>query len=307
MLSRSLVLKVASWSLVEHIVRKTFLFRSLVKRFIAGETLDQVLPVCEELAARGFFTTLDLLGENVKSVSAAVAAKNAYIEMLRRIDQSPCRDRTNISIKLTQCGLDQGDDLTEAHYREVLAFAREMDDCFVRVDMEASAYTERTLRLVEKVWPEYKNTGTVLQSALYRTPQDAQTLIDLGIRVRLVKGAYLEPERIAYQDKAKVDEAFVEISQKLMLEGNYPAIATHDEAIIGQLLAFAKEKKIDPKSFEFQMLCGIRRDLQDKLRDEGYNVRVYVPFGESWYPYFTRRLAERPANMFFILKSLFKG
>ncbi|MCO5297642.1 MAG: proline dehydrogenase family protein [Fimbriimonadaceae bacterium] len=307
MLSRTLVLKVASWSLVEHIVRKTFLFRSLVKRFVAGDTLDEVIPVCEDLVARGFFTTLDLLGENVKSVEAAVAAKNAYIEMLRRIGQSPCRPRTNISIKLTQCGFDQGDELTEAHYREVLDFAQAMDECFVRVDMESSAYTERTLRLVEKVWSDYKNTGTVLQSALYRTPQDAQQLIDLGIRVRLVKGAYLEPERVAYQDKSKVDEAFVDVAKKLMLEGNYPAIATHDEAIIDQLLAFAKERKIESERFEFQMLLGIRRDLQEKLREAGYHVRIYVPFGESWYPYFSRRLAERPANMFFILKSLLKG
>lgn len=307
MLSRTLVLKVASWSLVEYIVRRTFLFRGLVRRFIAGETLDDVLPVCEELVERGFSTSLDLLGENVKTIEAAAAAKDAYIEMLRRIGQSSCRPKTNISIKLTQCGFDQGDELTEAHYREVLAAAREMDDCFVRVDMESSAYTDRTLKLVLKVWPEFKNTGTVLQSALYRTPQDAQLLIDSGIRVRLVKGAYLEPERVAYQDKEKVDEAFVDVAKKLLLEGNYPAIATHDEAIVDTLLAFAKENGIDPSRFEFQMLNGIRRDLQERLRADGYNVRVYVPFGESWYPYFSRRLAERPANMLFILKSLFKG
>ncbi len=307
MLFRTLILKISGWSLTERVVRRSRLFRRLVSRFIAGDTLDEAIAACEDLVQRGFHATLDLLGENVRTVDEAAAAKDTYIAMLRRLQTSPCRLKTNISIKLTQCGFDQSDDLVEKHLFELLEVAKGLDECFVCVDMEASPYTERTLRLVEKACPTYKNLGTVLQSALYRTPQDAQLLIDLGVRVRIVKGAYLEPENVAHQAKAKVDEAYVEVAKRLLLAGNFPSIATHDEAIVEQLLAFIAEKGIAKERFEFQMLFGIRRDLQDRLREQGYNVSIYVPFGESWYPYFTRRLAERPANVLFIVKSLFKG
>lgn len=306
MLARTLILKTSALPPVEKLVRKSFLFRGVVKRFIAGDTLEEALKVCEELAAKGFLLSLDYLGENTKTESEAIAAKNTYVDMLEKIAASPCAAATNISIKLTQCGLDQGDEFAEKNYRAVLESAETLGN-FVRVDMEGSEYTDRTIRMIEKVWPDHKNTGTVLQSYLYRTPDDVELMIRLNARTRLVKGAYLEPESVAYQDKKKVDEAYVQCAKRLLDEGRYPALATHDERIINELLAYIAENNIDKDRFEFQMLYGIRRDLQEQLHTAGYNVRVYVPFGESWYPYFTRRLAERPANVAFILKSLTRG
>lgn len=306
MLGRTLILKVSSWPVTEWFVRRTFVFKGLVRRFIAGDTLEEALKVAEDLTARGLNVTLDLLGESVASREEALKAKTAYIDMLRAIAASPCRSRTNISIKLTQCGLDIEESFAEEQYREVLAVAQELD-LFVRVDMEASDYTQRTIDIVTRCFKDFPVTGTVLQTYLYRTPADVDLMIEQKMRTRLVKGAYLEPESVAYPDKSKVDEAYVDLGKRLIEFGNYPALATHDEAIIGALKAFAAEKGISSDRFEWQMLFGIRRDLQDSLAAEGYPVRVYVPFGDSWYPYFSRRLAERPANMFFILRSLFKG
>lgn len=307
MLSRSLILKTSALPPVERMVRKSFLFRGLVKRFIAGDTLEEALDACDALMARGFLCTLDLLGENVKSMDLAVASKDAYLRMLDAVAARPNVERNNLSIKLTQCGFDQGDEIAEKHYREVLTRANQLGGIFIRVDMEGSPYTERTIRLIEKIWADFKNTGTVLQSYLYRTPADVEFMIERGIRTRLVKGAYLEPSDIAHPAKSKVDEAYVEQAKALLLRGNYPALATHDAAIIETLKAFIKENNIPKERYEFQMIYGVRRDLQDQLIKEGYNVRIYVPFGDSWYPYFTRRLAERPANVWFIFKSLFKG
>jgi len=291
---------------VERLVRKSFLFRPLVTRFIAGDTLDQALPIAEDLVSKGFHTTLDYLGENTHTEAEAMAAKSTYIDMLHRIAGSSCAPKTNISIKLTQCGLDMGDDFAEKNLREVLTEADKVGN-FVRVDMEGSDYTERTVQIMARVWEDHKNTGTVLQTYLYRTPDDVELLIKLGMRCRLVKGAYLEPATVAHPEKAKVDEAYVTLGKRMLEAANYPAFATHDEQIISALTVHAQEKNIDPSKFEFQMLYGIRRDLQDRLKDQGYNVRVYIPFGDMWYPYFTRRLAERPANALFIAKSLFKG
>lgn len=304
-LARTLILKTAALRPVERLVRRSFLFRPLVRRFIAGDTLEEAMPKAEALAERGLFSSLDYLGENTTTLDEAIAAKNIYIDMLARIAESGHRDDINISIKLTQCGLDLGEDVCERHFREVLEVAKERN-VFVRVDMESSEYTERTIAMIERVFPEFPNTGTVLQTYLFRTPADARRMIELGARVRLVKGAYLEPETIAYAAKARVDEAYVEIGKLLLQEGNYPALATQDSKIIQTLKAFAAEQGIAKERFEFQMLYGIRRDLQESLRAEGYNVRVYIPFGDRWYPYFTRRLAERPANAFFILRSLFR-
>ena len=304
-LGRSLILKTAAWKPVERLVRRSFLFRPLVRRFIAGDTLDQAMIQAEALAAKGLFSSLDYLGENTLSEAEAEAAKRAYIDMLDRIAASPHRDAINISIKLTQCGLDLGEEYSERQYREVLAAAAR-HDLFVRVDMESSEYTEKTLAMIERVFPDYPNTGTVLQSYLYRTKEDAERMIRLGARVRLVKGAYLEPETVAFSSKSEVDKAFVEIGETLLRRGNYPALATHDSKIIAHFEGFAEREGIGKERFEFQMLYGIRRDLQEGLRAKGYNVRVYIPFGDSWYPYFTRRLAERPANAFFILRTLFR-
>ena len=297
------------------------MFRPLVSRFIAGDTLEESLDACQSVLSRNIKVTLDYLGENTKSEAEALEAKATYMAMLERIAVVPefkmfreqvssdprlPRDPLNISIKLTQCGLDQSETFAEKSFREVLSVAARQGN-FVRVDMEASEYTERTIKMIEKVWPEFKNTGTVLQSYLYRTDEDVERMIELGARVRIVKGAYLEPASVAFPEKAKVDEAYVRQAKRLLSEGFYPAIATQDEQIIRELLAFVKLNNIAPGSFEFQMLYGIRRDLQEELVRGGFNVRVYVPFGDAWYPYFTRRLAERPANVLFIAKSLFKG
>jgi proline dehydrogenase len=325
MLARSFILKTSALRPVESMVRRSFLFKPLVKRFIAGDTLEEALAASEELVAKGFFVSLDYLGENTKSEAEALEAKATYTRMLEQIAASKCSvppkavplrsadgttsstlEATNISIKLTQCGLDQGDAFAEQNYREVLAVAQRLGT-FVRVDMESSVYTERTIAIIERALPDFPNTGTVLQSYLYRTPEDVELMIRLRARVRLVKGAYLEPPTVAHKEKEKVDQAYVEQAKRLLSAGRYPAIATHDERIVDQLNAFVAEQKIPKETFEYQMLFGIRRDLQDRLLKEGYNVRVYVPFGDAWYPYFTRRLAERPANTLFIVKSLFKG
>lgn len=301
-LTRAIILKTAALGPVERLVRRSFLFRPVVKRFIAGDTLEEALSQTEGLCERGFLASLDNLGENTTDEAAARAASEGYCRMLDRISGSEHRPAINISIKLTQCGLDLGDDFAEKQLREVLTFAAQREN-FVRVDMEASAYTERTIAMMERVFPDHSNTGTVLQSYLHRTTDDCHRLIRLGCRVRLVKGAYLEPASIAFQSKAKVDEMYFDQSKVLIQEGNYPAIATHDEKIIRAVCAWANGERIPKERYEFQMLYGIRRDLQDELREAGYNVRVYVPFGDSWYPYFTRRLAERPANVGFIVKA----
>jgi proline dehydrogenase len=318
MLARTLILKTSALTPVERLVRKSFLFRPMVQRFIAGESLPEAMAASEALLKEGFTVSLDYLGENTSSQEEALEAKATYVRMLDEIrscldefDRAgslPDRDHEplNISIKLTQCGLDLGDDFAERTYREVLEVARQHGN-FVRVDMESSAYTERTVQMIRRVFADFRNTGTVLQSYLHRTDDDVDLMIDLGARVRLVKGAYLEPETVAYQAKSKVDEQFVKQGKRLLEAASYPAIATHDQAAIEEFNRFVAERGIDKSRFEYQMLFGIRRDLQESLLKEGFNVRVYVPFGDSWYPYFTRRLAERPANTLFILKALFKG
>lgn len=313
MLARSLIIKTSSLPAVERMVRQSKMFRPLVSRFIAGDTLEEALLACQELVRKGLFVTLDVLGENTSSNDEAQAAKATYIRMLERISDIPESARQegkaeplNISIKLTQCGLDLGDDYAEKTLREVLDAAKARGN-FVRVDMEGSEYTERTVAIMERVLKDYDNTGTVLQSYLRRTPADLESMLALKSRVRLVKGAYLEPATVAYPEKAKVDEAYISLAKRMLDAGHYPAIGTHDERIIRILNSYTAEKGIDPKTFEYQMLYGIRRDLQETLVAQGYNVRVYVPYGDRWYPYFSRRLAERPANAAFIMKSLFRG
>ncbi len=318
MLTRVLILKGSSLTPVQRMVRHSRLFKPLVQRFIAGETLDEAMAVSAQLMERGFKVTLDYLGENAQTEAESLQAKSSYVQMLDRISAQKLPPATpdgyangdvedlNISIKLTQCGLDQGDDFAERNYRDVVHRAAD-SGTFVRVDMEGSPYTERTVQIVGRVHEDLKNTGTVVQSYLHRTPADIEWAVQNGIRLRLVKGAYLEGAEVAYQDKDKVDRAFVESAERLLDAGLYPAFATHDERIVNKINAMVVAKGIDRRKFEFQMLYGIRRDLQESLLKEGFRVRVYVPFGESWYPYFTRRLAERPANTIFLLKSLFKG
>jgi proline dehydrogenase len=304
MVFRTLILKSAGLPGVERFVRSSRLFRPMVGRFIAGEGLAESISTAVGLAREGFFVSLDLLGENVATLEEAEAGTQAYLNLLDGIAKSEFKDAINISIKLTALGLDQDLDLAEANYRRLLEKAVGAET-FVRADMEGSPYTQMTIDLVRKVRMEFVNTGTVLQSYLYRTDGDLETLIGDSCRLRIVKGAYLESEKIAFPAKADVDRKYLEQAKKLLVRGRYPAIASHDAAIIDELKRFVVSRGIDKKSFEWQMLHGIRRDLQRQLLDEGYNVRVYLPFGEAWYPYFTRRLAERPANVLFIMKSLF--
>ena len=302
---RAIILKTAALGPVEKLVRRSFLFRSLVRRFIAGDSLEEAMAIAEGLAARGLNVSLDYLGESTTKRSEAEQACQMYKAIVTAISKSPHREKINISIKLTQCGLDIDPEWAEDNYRQLLWQAAE-SNIFVRVDMEASEYTERTVTLIEKIFPDFQNTGTVLQSYLKRSLDDTRRMIALGARVRVVKGAYLEPEAVIVKSKAETDQQYIGMSKLLMREGNYPAIATHDEKIINELKAFASIEGIGKEKFEWQMLYGIRRDLQDGLHAEGYNVRVYVPYGDRWYPYFTRRLAERPANMWFILKAMFR-
>lgn len=278
--------------------------RRVARRFVAGEVLDEAMDVARALNREHISVSLDHLGENVSDAAEASAATRDYITILERIGGEGAE--ANISVKLTALGLDIGAELCRENLALVLARARDLG-IFVRVDMEGSAYTQRTLDLVLDLHREYENVGTVLQSMLYRTPDDAEALIASGVRVRLVKGAYLEPPSLAFAKKADVDQQYVEVMRALLERGAYPAIATHDEEILAEAKRYAEVHGIKRARFEFQMLYGIRRDLQEKLAREGYNVRVYVPYGTQWYPYLTRRMAERPANLVFVMSNALRG
>jgi len=286
-------------------VRKNGLARKLASRFVAGETLDTAAQAVKDLNAAGISASLDLLGESVTNEAEARSATDTAIQILERIAAD--RLDANISMKLTQLGLDLGTATCAGNARRVLERARALD-IFVRIDMEASAYTQRTLDLVEKeLFPGFpKHVGVVVQSYLYRSAEDVRRLADLGIRVRLCKGAYKEPPAVAFPAKADVDKAYGELMETLLLKGTYPAIATHDEALIERTRRVASSHGISNDRFEFQMLYGVRRDLQLRLVRAGHRMRVYVPFGTQWYPYLMRRLAERPANIAFILGNVVK-
>jgi proline dehydrogenase len=286
-------------------VRSNPLAKRFASRFVAGETLDTAVQAVRELNARKITASLDLLGESVNSTAEAQQAADTAISMLERIARDGLD--ANISVKLTQFGLDLDPAFCITNTTRILERAAALG-IFVRIDMESSAYTQRTLDLVEQsLFPKFSKTvGVVVQSYLYRTAADVDRLIGLGMRVRLCKGAYKEPPAVAFPDKADVDRNYVELMQKLLERGNYPGIATHDEAIIGKARSFVAEKGIAADRYEFQMLYGVRRDLQDQLVAAGYRMRVYVPFGTQWYPYLMRRLAERPANIAFILGNVIR-
>ena len=286
-------------------VRNNGLAKKFAGRFVAGETLDTAIAAVRELNARKITASLDLLGESVTNEPEAHAAKNEYLEMLDRIAKEKLN--ANVSVKLTQMGLDISESLCVQIMREILARAKQYDT-FVRLDMEGSDYTERTLAMFEhKLYPGFeKHVGIVLQSYLFRTEKDVARAIALGARVRICKGAYKEPPTVAVPAKADVDANYVKSMRRLMSEGIYPGLATHDPAIIAEAKRWASEQGIAPSRFEFQMLYGIRRDMQEQIVREGYNMRVYVPFGTQWYPYLMRRLAERPANVAFITGSVMR-
>ena len=279
------------------------LARPFSARFIAGSTLDQALPVCQELHAEHITVTLDVLGESISSMEEAAGARDAYLKTLAAMHEK--RVEGNVSLKLTQFGLDLSATGCRENVAQLVERAAAIEG-FVRIDMESHEYTDRTLELVYDLHAKYRAVGTVIQAYLYRSKKDIEMLNSRGIRVRLCKGAYLEPASVAFPQKAQVDANYIELMQLLLDKGTYPAIATHDENMIAATKAHAESRKISRDAFEFQMLYGIRRDLQRQLAKEGYRVRVYVPFGSAWYPYYMRRLAERPANVLFILRNMWK-
>jgi proline dehydrogenase len=297
------ILAVADFGPVEQFTRSNALFRGLVDRFVAGESLEEALPRVEQIAATGITATLDELGENVSSESEAKAAVETFCRSLRTLAERSLEP--NISIKLTMLGLDLGEDLARDNVIEILKAAHEVGG-FVRIDMEGSSYVETTMNLFESVHELFPaEVGIVIQSYLYRARADLERAIDRNARVRLVKGAYAEPATIAFPSAVDRDDNYLRLMYLLLEHGNYPAIATHDTALIEAAKAFARDHQIGPERFEFQMLYGVRRDLQAQLAADGYRVRVYVPFGTEWYPYFTRRIAERPANATFVIRQFF--
>jgi len=302
---RSALLYLSNQPRIFKFVRNNRIAKSFANRFVAGETLATALAAVARLNGRGITASLDLLGESVHNETEARAAGDAYVAMLDRIKERKLN--ANVSVKLTAMGLDISEELCIATMHRILQRARDYGT-FVRIDMESSEYTQRTLDLFEqRLYPAYRdNVGIVVQSYLYRTFADVERAILLKARVRLCKGAYKEPETVAYPAKKDVDSNYVRSMHELMLKGNYPGLATHDETIIRQAKRFAKEKNIPADRYEFQMLYGVRRDLQDRLVREGYRMRVYVPFGTQWYPYLMRRLAERPANVAFITGNVVK-
>ncbi len=277
--------------------------RPLVRRFVAGETLNDAMDAVRRLNDAGLTASLDYLGESVNRAEDAGAAALQYITILHAIERQGAR--ANASLKLTQMGLDVDRALCVRNIERIIAQAAQFGN-FIRVDMEGSDYTQVTLDIFKELFAKHKNVGVVIQSYLYRSEADVRELNALGARVRLCKGAYSEPESVAFPRKADTDENYIKLMRLLLSEGVYPGIATHDERMIDATREFAAREDIPPDRFEFQMLYGVRRDLQAQLLRDGYRMRVYVPYGGEWYPYLVRRLAERPANILFILRGILR-
>ena len=275
---------------------------SFARRFIAGESIDEAVEVSRGVQSQGLHLTLDYLGESVRTVEEADAATREYVRLLEVILASGIE--RNISLKLTQLGAGIDRATCVDNLRRILDPAGR-HGFFVRIDMENSPWTQMTLDVFETLWQqEYRNIGIALQAALYRTEQDVRRMNELGARVRLVKGAYKEPESVAHQKKSDVDQSFVRLMRVLLSSGAYPAIATHDPVMIAATRNYATEQRLANDRFEFQMLYGIRRDLQTSLVADGYRMRLYIPFGREWFPYFMRRLGERPANVGFVMRGI---
>lgn len=303
---RSLLLILSHRRFLGRLATRLPFTRPMVARFVAGESLDAALPAIRRLHDVGFRSTVDILGESVMSEEAARAAASAYVDALRLLADNGID--LNVSLKLSQMGLGLGASVARQNVGRVLAAAADLG-AFVRIDMEDHTTTDATLDLWRSLRPMMAgqgDVGLVLQSALRRTDADIETLIAEGARVRLCKGAYKEPSSVAYPGKADVDAAYRRQSERLLVDGRLPALATHDDAMVDHAITFAREHGIGPERFEFQMLYGIRRDLQERVLADGWAVRIYVPTGREWYPYFMRRLAERPANVAFLLKSVLR-
>ena len=303
---RAVILGLARRRFIGRLATRLPLTRSMVTRFVAGETMEAAMPALERMRAAGYRTTVDILGESVRSPSAARSAASAYVAALQSLDQAGLD--LNVSLKLSQMGLLVDPAIMRENVARILTAAA-TSNAFVRIDMEDHSTTDTTLAVWEELRPVMAGSGdvgVVLQAMLLRTPDDAERLIAAGARVRLCKGAYLEPAEVAHQTRPKVDSAYVAVMRRFLDDGRYPAIATHDDQIVGQAISYARERGIGPERFEFQMLYGVRRDLQERLLREGWTVRIYVPMGSEWYLYFMRRLAERPANVMFLIGSLWR-
>lgn len=281
--------------------------RQLARRFVAGETLDEAIAAVKRLNTQGMLATLDHLGENVATQAEAVAAADEYLIALDALDEA--RVACNVSVKLTQMGLDLGDDFCFDNVSRIVREAAALGS-FVRIDMEDSSYTGRTIGVYRRLREKYSNVGIVIQAYLHRSQADVESLIADGMgHFRLCKGAYDEPASIAYRERPRVTQALNELARTCLEplsrdRGAYAAVASHDEEVINFVRAYAYQHDVPPSAYEFQMLYGIRRELQEKLVRDGYRMRVYVPYGTHWYPYFMRRLAERPANLLFFLRAL---
>jgi proline dehydrogenase len=304
---RALFISLSESRSLRAIAEKSSFGRRISTRFVAGTQVEDVLRATQTINQAGATVSIDNLGENVTNVEEARASAALYHRLLDDISRLGLK--ANISLKLTHMGLDDNENLARELVCGLVAKAASLKT-FVRVDMEGSPYTQRTLDFVQELHRVPGNrgvVGTVIQSYLYRSEKDVENLLAEGIRIRLCKGAYQEPPEIAFQKKSEVDANYVKLMKILMKSGIYHGLATHDEKIINEAKAFAISEKTPRDSFEFQMLHGIRRDLQQQLVREGWGMRVYIPFGTEWYPYFMRRLAERPANVFFILKNFFRA
>jgi proline dehydrogenase len=303
MITRTALLYLARQESLKDFVSRFDAFKRITRRFIAGEDIDQALPAIRELNSSGIAASFDHLGESITSRADAEAEVREYIRLLGRIEETGID--SNVSVKLTQLGLDIDEEFCQRNAQAIVEAAARYSN-FVRIDMEDSQRTDATLRVFRSVRGEFENVGIVIQAYLYRSEADTIELLRSKVRIRLCKGAYDEPAEVGFEEKNAVDANFVKI-MKLLLESRvYHGIATHDEAMIAATKEFARQRGISKSAFEFQMLYGIRRDLQQALIAEGYRIRVYVPYGKYWYPYFMRRLAERPANIWFILKNLVK-
>jgi proline dehydrogenase len=285
---------------VFNFVRRNGLARKFASRFVAGETIEQAVDAAKALSHRGITASLDLLGESVTAEAEATTARDQYLRMLDSMAASGVE--VNVSVKLTQMGLDIDEELCAANMTTILEKAKALRG-FVRLDMEGSAYTQRTLDFFANrlVGAYAGHCGVVIQAMLRRSERDVEDLIAMNARVRLCKGAYLESPAVAFPEKAEVDWNYLNLMERLLQRGNYPGLATHDEAIIRHAREFVRRQNSPNERYEFQMLYGVRRDLQERLRRAGHNLRVYIPFGTQWYPYLMRRLAERPANIAFLL------
>ena len=302
--SRKAILALADSSRLDHFVRRHGL-RLGAGRFVAGETLDQLVPVLRRLEEQGLLTNTTLLGEGVQTIEETRAVADSYRDVLDRLKAEGLN--TNVALKLTHLGLPLGEDVAYENVSGLVGHAAALGN-FVRIDMEESAWVDATLRVYRRLREAgHENTGTVLQAYLYRTESDLEALLDLKPNLRFVKGAYLEPPEVAYPEKADVDASFVRLIERSLREGGFTAIATHDETVIERSIAFAEQESIPREGFQYQMLYGVRPQLQLELVARGFAVLVATPFGPDWYRYFMRRLAERPANTLFFLKNLVRG